>query len=77
VITYLGVGQETDAIYELQGFDGSVSSARAVSVDLVFATKTFRGKYLTVDQLYGILGRDVLNRQQLILDGPQQTWEAR
>ncbi len=55
-------------------FDGSISSAAAVELDMVFLKRAFRGRYLLIDQEVGIMGRDVLNHVPLFLDGPDLTW---
>jgi len=68
------LGIRSSGTYELMSFDGSTSSAEAVRADLVFLDKTFKGQFLLVNQDVGILGRDVLNRVALLLDGPRLTW---
>jgi len=70
----LGVRIATDAGYELVGFDGSRSTARAVDLDMIFLTKAYRGRYLLIDGAEGVLGRDVLASVALLLDGPAQEW---
>lgn len=60
--------------YELLGFDGSASTAEAVTLDLVLLGRRFRGQYLLCEQPSGILGRDVLNHLCLVLDGPAGAW---
>lgn len=64
------IGQE----YQLQGFDGSLTSAQAVELDMIFLKKAYRGEYVLIDDDRGVLGRDVLANVVLILDGPQQEW---
>jgi hypothetical protein len=71
----LGLDVIADTTYELIGFDGNKSLAQVVHVELVFCRRIFRGQFLLVDQLYGILGRNVLNAVPLFLDGPQLTWD--
>ena len=73
----LGVSLDPAAVYELMGFDGNRSSAQAVNLDLVFLKRTFRGRFLLIDQECGILGRDILNHVALSLDGPSLTWDER
>ena len=63
--------------YQVMGFDGTVSAAPAVRLQLSFARRTFRGDFLAVEQPWGILGRNVLNVVPLILDGPQLQWDER
>lgn len=61
--------------YELEGFDGARSLATAVHLEVQFMGKIFRGSFLLIDQEYGILGRNILNRCSLLLDGPNLTWD--
>ena len=60
--------------YELQGFDGTRSAASAVTVEVEFLGKSFRGQFLLVDNWHGVLGRNVLNSLRILLDGPSQNW---
>ena len=62
-------------LYQVMGFDGTISTAPSVQLELVFARRTFRGAFLPVDQPSGILGRNVLNAVPLILDGPRLEWD--
>jgi hypothetical protein len=57
----LGFDVIANNTYELLGFDGNKSVAQVAQVELVFCRRIFRGQFLLVDQLYGILGRNVLN----------------
>lgn len=76
VLAVSSLGLQFDAAaYELTGFDGSRSVASATSLDLVLSGKVFRGRYLGIDQEWGILGRDILNHLFLGLDGPGLTWK--
>jgi hypothetical protein len=47
---------------------------QVVQLDLIFLKKTFRGRFLVINQEWGILGRDVLNHVSVLLDGPHLTW---
>ena len=60
--------------FELEGFDGRSNSAQAVHLDLIFLRRTFRGRFLLIDQECGIVGRNILNHLMLLLDGPNSTW---
>jgi predicted aspartyl protease len=75
VIDDLGLDTLSEKRYELVGFDGSISLAPVVHIDLVFLERTFRGQFLVIDQEWGILGRNILNRMRLTFDGPQLTWD--
>jgi hypothetical protein len=44
---------------------------------MMFGRKTFKGRFLLIDQEWGVLGRDVLNHIVPVLDGPNQTWDER
>ena len=76
-IDLLEIEASSDEAYELVGLDGSMSLARAVRLDLIFLRRIFKGRYLIIEQEYGILGRDILNHLSLIFDGPQLFWEEK
>ena len=75
-IANLEIQLDQDARYELSAFDGKRSMALAVDLDLVFLETVFRGRYLLADDSVGILGRDVLNFFDLLLNGPAGEWSA-
>ena len=60
--------------YELEAFDGTKSTAPAITVELQFLGKSFRGQFLLIDGWHGILGRNVLNNLSLLFDGPSRKW---
>jgi hypothetical protein len=74
VVNGLGVTVDSGTTYELMGFDGSKSVAQAVQLDLLFLKRAFRGRFLLIDQVWGIVGRDVLNHVAILLDGPHLIW---
>jgi hypothetical protein len=76
-ICLLGVALSADENYELMGFDGHKSFAPVVYLDLILLNKTFKGKFLVIDQDIGILGRNILNHLSLLLDGPNLRWDGR
>ena len=61
--------------YELEGFGDAIVRAKAVRLDLRFANLTFRGNFLIVEQKWGIIGRNALNRLRVLLDGPNLSWD--
>lgn len=67
-VNQLGMAAVSGEIYELEGFDGSTSFASAAQLELFFLERTFRGKYLLIDQEWGVLGRDILNLLSLLFD---------
>jgi hypothetical protein len=73
----LGVGINLNSAFELEGFDGNVSSSFSVRVDLIWQGKTFKGEFLTIEQEIGYLGRDILNHLNLNLDGQNLQWEIK
>ncbi len=70
----LRVPHESDGQYELMGFDGSKSFAPSVRLQMILLNRTFRGRFLLIDQEQGILGRDILNHLSLVVAGPSQQW---
>jgi hypothetical protein len=60
--------------YEVEAFDGTESWAPIVQLEVVFLGKSFRGQFLLVDASYGFLGRNILNKISLLLDGPSLNW---
>ena len=71
----LGVELEQNNSYELEGFDGRKTMAQSTQLELVFLRRTFKGRFVLINSQYGNLGRNVLNRFVLILDGPQLSWQ--
>jgi hypothetical protein len=60
--------------YELEAFDGTRSTAPAVTAEIELLGKTFRGQFLLIDGWHGVLGRNVLNNLSLLFDGPSRQW---
>lgn len=73
-VEQLGITVGGGGSYELRGFDGSVSVAQAVEVDLVFLRRAFKGRFLLIGQDWGLIGRDVLNHVSLLFDGAGLNW---
>lgn len=73
-VTRLGITVNPKQSYELLTFDGRISVAHVVELDLIILKRVFRGRFLIIDQEVGILGRDVLNHLSLLLDGPELSW---
>jgi hypothetical protein len=65
---------QREEAFRLRAFDGSDSPARTVHAELLFEGRLFRGRFLIIDQEYGVLGRNVLNHLTLLFDGPQLEW---
>ena len=63
--------------YELEAFDGAKSTAPAITAELRFLGKSFRGEFLLIDGWHGVLGRNILNNLSLLLDGPSLKWMER
>jgi hypothetical protein len=75
VVRQLGIVPIPGQQYRLVAFDGSISFAPVVLLELVFCHRTFRGQFLLIDQDSGILGRNVLNAAAIVLDGPRLVWD--
>ncbi len=71
----LGVAVIPDRQYELTGFDGNVTLAPVVRLEVLFCGRTFRGQFMLIDQAWSIIGRNVLNAVPLLLDGPDLVWD--
>lgn len=71
----LGISVDPNEVYELMGFDGSVSVARVVRLDLLLLRRAFKGRFLLIDRESGLLGRDILNHIPLLFDGPRLVWD--
>ena len=74
VAVQIGLSVDAEESYELIAFDGSISTASVVQLEMSFLHKTFRGRFLLIDQEWGVLGRDILNLLTLLLDGPNLSW---
>lgn len=70
----LGMTALSGESYKLMGFDGNITDAPVIRLDMSFMKKTFRGLFLIIEKELGILGRDVLNHISIILNGPLLTW---
>lgn len=70
----LGVEAESEA-YEVQSYDGEISLADAVKLEMIFLDRKFTGQFLLIDQSIGILGRNVLNAIPILFNGPAEVWE--
>lgn len=75
-VEQLGLTADTTETYELIGFDGRTTTASAVHLEMRFLNKTFRGRFLLINQEWGILGRDILNLIPLFFDGPNLYWDG-
>ena len=77
MVDELGATLVPDSRYELVSFDGNMSFANIVWLEMVFCRRTFRGRFLLIDQPWGILGRNILNMVGLLFDGPRLQWEEK
>lgn len=74
-VLQLGIDTAAETYYELEGFDGTVSLAPVVQLDFIFEGRTFRGRFLVLDQKMGIIGRNILNALPILFDGPGLLWQ--
>lgn len=49
-VAQLGITVDSNEGYELMGFDGNVSIAQVVEVDLLFLRRAFKGRFLLIEQ---------------------------
>ena len=45
-----------------------------MNVEMTFLNKLFRSQFLVVDDAVGIIGRNILNRMDLLLSGKRLEW---
>ena len=75
-VQQIGLTSIPDTFYELAAFDGSKSLAAVIRLELLFSQRTFRGRFLIVEQEIGVLGRNILNALRLLFDGPGLEWQV-
>ena len=71
----LGLSLSNAKVFELEAFDKTTSKSEVARVHLIFEGRNFRGEFLTIDQEYGIIGRNVLNQLSVLFDGKKLRWE--
>src|SRR5689334_22506479 len=64
-VSRLAISIEGCKSYAVAGFDGTQRLAHGVHLDLTFIGRTFRGRFLLMEDRIGILGRDILNYSTL------------
>ena len=70
----LGVAVSVDQDHQLEGFDGNRSYAASAVLAMICLQRGFHGLFLLVEDDCGVLGRNILNKLTLLLDGPRQRW---
>jgi len=70
-----GLGFAAIGTYEIESFDKTVSYSPIVRLQMIFEGRSFRGEFLTINQNYGIIGRNVLNSVKIEFDGQNLRWE--
>jgi predicted aspartyl protease len=73
-IRKLGIPFDATSSYSLMGFDGEISEAMAVRTELLFLGKVYKGRFLVLEQEWGVIGRNILNTLPLLLNGPKLMW---
>ncbi len=69
IIEQLGVAPVENKFYEVAGFDGGTKLAKVVRLEMVFLGRKFKGQNF-FEQSVGVLGRDILNTIEFLLNGP-------
>lgn len=72
----LGLYGKVEEGFVLKAFEGSSAPANSVLAEMVLLGKSFRGRFLTIDQECGIIGRNVLNHLAISFDGPRLQWRV-
>ena len=75
VVELLGVEIDEGYGEELRGFDNKADFFPKVYLEMVFLRRRFRGYFLIIPSVRGILGRDILNQFTLVFDGKSLSWE--
>jgi len=75
IVAGLGIDTSATQQFEVTGIEGTSMVAKAVSLELLFLGRRFRGEFLLTPNDCGILGRNTLNRIPLLLDGPRLVWD--
>lgn len=60
---------------KLEGFDGTKSVSHSADLFIFFEEQKFRAKFPLIEQSYGIIGRNILNRFRIELDGQNLHWK--
>ncbi len=74
IVEELGIAPNPEDIFETVDYSGVIHQQPAVRLELSILGHTFRGLFLVASTDWGIIGRNLLNRFVLLLDGPQQRW---
>ena len=74
---HLNLSCEVDEEFLLRGCWGEADEVKVVDAELSFLHVNFKGRFPVIDEEYGILGRNVLNRFSVLLDGPRLNWQVR
>jgi len=74
LVRNLGIDTSVARQFEVAGVEGT-TFVQAVSLQLHFLGRGFHGEFLVASSEYGILGRNIVNRVPLLLDGPKLIWD--
>ncbi len=59
----------------LEDFEGKKSIAQSADLFLFFEEQKFRARFPLIEQSYGIIGRNILNRFKIEFDGQNLLWK--
>ena len=66
------------AVYEIEYLEGTAPDTLAAAhLQMQWFGLKFTGRFLVTAAPYGVVGRNILNRVVLVLDGPAQRWDIR
>jgi len=73
-IESLGLNFLPNLEIKLESFDGQKSVSRAVDLYIFFEEQKFRANFPVIEENYGVIGRNILNRFKIELDGQNLSW---
>ncbi len=74
----LGIEPIADRFIEVEGYDGNRKQLRVVDAMIVLQGYKFKGEYLVDEgREIGVIGRNILNKIIVELNGPKLIWAVR
>ncbi len=74
-VEYLDLDFSQSSEVRLETLEGNKSITQAIELQITFANEKFQAKFPLIEQDYGIIGRNILNRFKIELDGQNLHWE--
>ncbi|HMS38909.1 MAG TPA: aspartyl protease family protein [Pyrinomonadaceae bacterium] len=74
-VEYLDLDFSQSSEIRLETLEGNVSVSQVLELQIIFANEIFQAKFPLIEQDYGVIGRNILNRFKIELDGQNLHWE--